>query len=85
MPVTAPTFAYNHPDYTLECEVALDVHVQEIIDDAAQAGWDTRTVIRALEEVAKAKAIAYGEDPDPEDDASETDATTPEFSAFPVD
>jgi hypothetical protein len=83
--IFSPRFAKNHPDYTLECEEALDLHVQELIDDAVQAGWDTRTVIEALENVAKAKALAYEEDPDPEDEPGETDPSTPEFGTFPVE
>lgn len=83
--IFSPRFAISHPDYALEAEEALDLHVQMLIDDAVQAGWDTRTVIKAMENVAKAKALAYDEDPDPADDAAPTDQSTPEFGAFPVD
>ena len=74
--IFSPKFTKDHPDYALEAEEALDLHVQELIDDAVQAGWDTRTIIKALENVAKAKALAYEEDPDPEDAPSETELVT---------
>lgn len=84
--IFSPRFAKTHPDYALEAEEALDLHVQALIDDAVQAGWDTRTIIEALENVAKAKAVAYEEDPDPEDDDSEAvDPSTPEFGSFVVE
>ncbi|KQS84837.1 hypothetical protein [Rhizobium sp. Leaf383] len=84
--IFSPTFAKTHPDYALEAEEALDLHVQELINDAVQAGWDTRVIIKALETVAKAKSVAYEEDPDPEDDDSKTvDPSTPQFGAFVVE
>jgi hypothetical protein len=83
--IFSPTFAKDHPDYALEAEEALDLPVQELIEDAVQAGWDTRTIFKALAKLAAAKAIAYEEDPDPEDDPALSDASTPEFGTFPVD
>jgi hypothetical protein len=65
--------------------VALDLPVQELIDQAAQSGWDMRTVIEAIEKVAREKALVYEEDPDPEDDSSDIDPSTPEFGTFPVE
>jgi hypothetical protein len=37
--IFSPMFAKSHPGYMLECPEALDLHVQGLIDDAAQAGW----------------------------------------------
>jgi hypothetical protein len=73
MDVFSPKHPKSHFDYSLECEEALDLPLQELIDIAVQAGWDTRTVIKALESVAQNKAIAYEQDPDPEDDPSEAE------------
>lgn len=83
--IFSPKFTKTHPDYALEAEEALDLHIHELIDDAVQAGWETRTVIKAIESVAASKAIAYEEDPDPEDNPGEVDPTTPQFGSFPVD
>ncbi|TCM58209.1 hypothetical protein C8J36_101108 [Rhizobium sp. PP-F2F-G48] len=59
--------------------------MQELIEDAVQAGWDTRTIFKALAKVAAAKAIAYEEDPDPEDDSVLSASTIPEFGTFSVE
>jgi hypothetical protein len=85
MNISEPTFARTHPDYRLACEKAMDLPLQDLIDQAAQAGWDTRMVIAAIESVAVNKSIAYEEDPDPEDEPGETDPSTPEFGTFPVE
>lgn len=55
----------------MDCEEALNSPLQDLIDDAVQAGWDMRTVIVALQSAASNRAIAYEEDPDPEDEESE--------------
>ena len=83
--IFSPKFEKSHPDYELECEEALDLHVQELIEDAVQAGWGPRTIFKAIAKVAAAKAIAYEEDPDPEDDPALSDTSTPEFATFPVE
>ncbi|KQS67563.1 hypothetical protein ASG39_22830 [Rhizobium sp. Leaf371] len=62
--IFSPKFSMDHPDYALECEEALDLHVQELIEDAVRAAWDTRTIFKALAKLAAAEAIAYEEDPD---------------------
>jgi hypothetical protein len=74
MNVLPPKHSKGYPDYELDCEQALDLPLQDLIDVAVQAGWDTRTVIRSLETVARNRAIAYEEDPDPEDAESEINA-----------
>lgn len=87
MNIASPTYDRAHPDYDLACEEALDLPLQDLIDQAAQAGWDTRRVIAAIGSVSANKAIAYEEDPDPEDEepAGVPDPTTPGFASFPVD
>lgn len=72
MNIPPPTVDRKHPDYALACMNALDLLVQDLIDRAAQAGWDTRLVIAAIESVAANKAIAYEEDPDPEDEVGQS-------------
>lgn len=76
MKVPSPKHPKTHPDYAINCEEALDLPLQDLIDRAVQAGWNTRTVLVALQSVAFNRAIAYEEDPDPEDDESEIDAET---------
>jgi hypothetical protein len=74
MNVPSPKHPKTHPDYAINCEEALDLPLQDLIDRAVQTGWDTRTVMVALQSVAFNRALAYEEDPDPEDDESETNA-----------
>jgi hypothetical protein len=74
MNVSSPKRPKTHPDYGMDCEKALDLPVQDLIDIAVQAGWDTRTVMVALQSVAFNRAIAYEQDPDPEDAESEINA-----------
>lgn len=49
----------------------LNLPVQDLIDNAVQSVWDTRTVMVALQSVAWNRAAASQEDPDPEDAESE--------------
>jgi hypothetical protein len=65
--VPSPEHPKTHPEYASNCEEALDLPLKDLIDRAAQAGWNTRTVIVALQSLAWNRAIAYEEDPDPED------------------
>lgn len=74
MNVPSPKHPKTHPEYATSCEEALDLPLQDLIDRAFQAGWDTRTVMVALQSVAFNRAIAYDEDPDPEDAESEINA-----------
>lgn len=75
MDIQSPKHPKTHPDYAINCEEALDLPLQYLIDRAVQAGWDTRTVMVALQSVAFNRALAYEEDPDPEDDESEIGQT----------
>jgi hypothetical protein len=74
MEIRPPKQVKTHPDYGINCEEALDLPLQDLIDRAVQAGWDTRTVMVALQSVAFNRANAYEEDPDPEDADSEIGA-----------
>jgi hypothetical protein len=71
MKVSSPKRQKTHPEYGMDCEKALDLPLQNLIDVAVQAGWDTRTVLVALQSIAWNRATAYAEDPDPEDVESE--------------
>jgi len=55
----------------------LNLPVQDLIDNAVQSVWDTRTVMVALQSVAWNRAAAYEEDPDPEDAESEISENAP--------
>lgn len=87
MDIHSPTVAAQDPEYQHACEKVLDLPIQDLIDRAVQAGWRTAEVIAAVQVVANKKLIAYGEDPDPQDEEvqGDGDSTTPEFSGFPVD
>lgn len=74
MNVPSPEHPKTHHDYAINCEEALDLPLQDLIDRAAQAGWNTRTVIVALHSLAWNRAIAYEEDPDPENGKGEITA-----------
>jgi hypothetical protein len=82
--IASQTVSPQHPDYPLECQVALDIPVQNLFERAVQAGWRAAADISVLEEVTKSKALAYNQDPDTEDDNSEIglDPTTPALSGF---
>lgn len=71
MQISSPRHKADHPDYGLECQEALDLPARDLVDRAIQAGWSPRAVYRALEEVARNQALAYEEDPDPQDDPAQ--------------
>lgn len=83
MNVPSPKHPKTHPDYAINCEEALDLPLQDLVDRAVQAGWDTRTVMVALQSVAFNRALAYEEDPDPEDDESEITADAALLNSAP--
>ncbi|PYE22680.1 hypothetical protein C8J32_11037 [Rhizobium sp. PP-CC-3A-592] len=63
--IFSPKFAKDHPEYVLECEEAMDLPIQELIEEAVQAGRDNKTIFKVLAKLTGAKALAYEEDPDP--------------------
>ncbi|TCL90796.1 hypothetical protein C8J38_107158 [Rhizobium sp. PP-WC-2G-219] len=44
--IFSPKFAKDHPEYVLECEEAMDLPIQELIEEAVQAGRDNKTILR---------------------------------------
>lgn len=74
MNASSPKHPKTHPDYAINCEEALDLPLQDLIDRAVQAGWDTRIVMVALQSVAFNRANRLRGRPDPEDEESEVSA-----------
>ena len=68
MNISPPRHAPDNPDYGLECQEAIDLAARDWVDMAGSAGWASRAVYKALEEVARNQALAYEEDPDPADE-----------------
>ena len=66
--ITPPRNLPNHGDRILECELALEDALRQLVDDAVLAGWAPREVFAALESLVGNQRNAYGEDPDPADD-----------------
>ena len=56
---------YNplHPEFALDCEVALEAAFCALVDDALQAGWPPLMVYAALASLAENQRLAYIEDP----------------------
>ena len=65
MNISTPRHETAYPDYSLECEEALDLPLADLIDKAIGSGWEPRHVYKAVEQLAKMQALAYEEDPDP--------------------
>ncbi|HEV7245670.1 MAG TPA: hypothetical protein VGN93_01620 [Shinella sp.] len=64
-------------DRQLECELALEDAMRQLVDDAVVAGWAPREVFAALRSLVGNQRDAYGEDPDPADDPNWVTASTP--------
>jgi hypothetical protein len=58
MYVMPPKHSKIHPDYGTDCEEALDLPLQDLINVAVQAGWNKRTVIVALQNVVWNRALS---------------------------
>ena len=71
MEIPAPKHPIDHPAYNADLQEALDYPVLDFVDRIGAAGWSKREAFKALAEVIRNQALAYEEDPDPEDDASE--------------
>lgn len=56
------------PDFTLECERAIDDGVSELVDKTVTAGWPPKAAFTAIKRVTERQALAYQENPDPADD-----------------
>lgn len=85
MQIPAPKIQPDNPDYSLALQEALDLPVLELLDQIGAAGWSKRHAFNALIEVAKSQALAYEEDPDPEDDGprSSDSGDANDFGEFP--
>lgn len=68
MMIQSPVRPFTHAHRSIDCKNALELHVMDLIDRAAQAGWKPREVMEALAEVVANQQEAYEEDPDPADD-----------------
>lgn len=60
--------------YDFTCQQALQPFVIDLIEQATQTGWDPRSTLRALAEIVGSEAVAYEHDPDPADDAGDTES-----------
>lgn len=67
MTIKAPK-AGNYPDRQLDCEMALEDALQDIIEEAQTAGWKRTESMDAIESLVANFRKAYDEDPDPADD-----------------
>ena len=76
MDIPAPKYPIDHHAYNADLQEALDFPVLDFIDRIGAAGWNKREAFKALAEVIHHQALAYEEDPDPDDDASETGEQT---------
>lgn len=85
MNIPSPAQSIDHPDYNLSLQEAIDLPLLELIDQIGAAGWDKREAFKAIAEVVRNQALAYEDDPDPEDHRSATDESAPGFGSFPVD
>ncbi|WP_421578623.1 hypothetical protein [Shinella sp. M31] len=63
--ISPPRKPMNDPDAQIDCELAIDVPVRDLVDAIIQAGWAPEIAYAALKSVAENQALAYMEDPDP--------------------
>lgn len=66
--ISSPRKPMSDVDAQIDCELAIDVPVRDLIDAIIQAGWAPRVAYAALKSVAENQTLAYMEDPDPADD-----------------
>jgi hypothetical protein len=71
MDIPAPKRSIDDPHYNAELQEALDFPVLDFIDRIGAAGWSKREAFKALAEVIHNQALAYEQDPDPDDEPSE--------------
>ena len=76
MYIPAPKRSIDDPHYNVELQEALDFPVLDFVDRIGATGWNKREAFKALAEVIHNQALAYEQDPDPEDDASEMSEQT---------
>ena len=66
--IPSPRKPMSDEDAQIDCELAIDVPVRDLVDAIIQAGWSPEVAYAALKSVAHNQALAYMEDPDPADD-----------------
>lgn len=80
--IPSPRQPMSDADAQIDCELAIDAQVRDLVDAIIQAGWRPEIAYAALKSVAENHALAYLEDPDPADDPA--DARPPaSFSLAP--
>lgn len=63
--ISSPRKPMSDADAQIDCEMAIDVPVRDLVDAIIQAGWAPAIAYAALKSVAENQALAYMEDPDP--------------------
>lgn len=63
--IPSPRKPMSDVDAQIDCELAIDVPVRDLVDAIIQAGWAPDVAFAALKSVAENQAQAYMEDPDP--------------------
>lgn len=63
--ISPPRKPMSDADAQIDCELAIDVPVRDLVDAIIQAGWSPEIAYAALKSVAENQALAYMEDPDP--------------------
>ncbi|MET2832233.1 hypothetical protein [Mesorhizobium shangrilense] len=53
--IVQPTCPVDHPDRGLQCQLALEPAVQQLVERAAESGWTEDEIARALLELAGAR------------------------------
>ena len=63
--IPSPREPMSDPDAQIDCELAIEAPVRDLVDAIIQAGWAPEIAYAALKSVAENQALAYMEDPDP--------------------
>lgn len=63
--IPPPSKPMSDADAQIDCELAIDIPVRDLIDAIIQAGWSPQIAYAALKSVAENQTLAYLEDPDP--------------------
>ncbi|WP_421581149.1 hypothetical protein [Shinella sp. M31] len=63
--IPSPRKPMNDAYAQIDCELAIDVPVRDLVDAIIQAGWAPEIAYASLKSVAENQALAYMEDPDP--------------------
>lgn len=66
--IQSPREPTSDADAKIECELAIDAPVRDLVDAIIQAGWPLDIAYAALKSVVEDQALSCMEDPDPADD-----------------